>query len=536
MALRILIVENEALERVHLKTMVDWETHGYLLVGEAANGGEAIRMIGTLRPDIVITDVRMPVVDGLELIAASTGRENRPEFLILSGFDDYDLVRRGLTLGAYDYLLKLDMDARSLLEALAGMRARIESRALDRRPRGDAPEVSPRTARKRLIEDIVKGSPRDEEEYRRAMEQLGLAPPGAEAFCAAIRIGETYLFEDAFGSETERLNGSILSIAEEIAREDFFADCFEGRPGEFLLFASPRREGGGALERFGRTVERLIDMLQIYLNVHAKAGLGASGGERQGMVVAYARASEAIKGRFYFEDLKVVPWSPGPSPERKSEGRSAIRMGKDLARALDCRRKDLLDGFFARFCAEVCRPDLSSSTIKRRLFELDFMVREYFEENQLDPGTFLPGSRTSYEEIQSLDDIGEAKRWIRSFAGDLLRFLAEEEGAECSRAVSSAKKYVAEHYAEDLNLGGVAASVRLSPSYFSAKFKRHAGMCFSEYLNQVRVEAAKRMLLEGSSMVYEVAERCGYRDSYYFNRVFKRITGLSPGSYRERGG
>jgi two-component system, response regulator YesN len=535
MALRILIVENEPLERVHLKTMVDWEAHGYLLVGEAANGREAIRLIGELRADIVITDVRMPVVDGLELIAASAGREDRPEFLILSGFDDYGLVRRGLTLGAYDYLLKLDMDARSLLEALAGMRTRIESRSLDRRPRGDAPEASPRAARKRLIDDIVKGTPHDEEEYRRVMEQLGLAPPGAEAFCAAIRVGEAYLFEDPFSRETERLSGSILSIAEEIAREDFFADCFEGKPGEFLLFASPRRGEGGGLECFRRTVERLVDMLELYLNVHAKAGLGTSGGEPQGMVVACARASEAIKGRFYFENLKVVPWSPDPYPERRSEGHSAIRMGKSLSRALDSRRKDLLDEFFARFCAEVCRPELSSSAIKRCLFELDFMVREYFEENQPDPEAFLASSKTSYEEIQAMDDIGEAKRWIRSLAGDLLRFIGEEEGAECSRVVSLAKKHVVEHFAEDLSLGGVAASVRLSPSYFSAKFKRHAGMCFSEYLNQVRVEAAKRMLLEGLSMVYEVAERCGYRDSYYFNRVFKRITGLSPGSFRERG-
>ena len=532
---KILIVEDEMLDRINLKTMINWEAHDFSLVGEAENGSEAIALIGQLAPDIVITDVRMPVMNGLELIAAFSDKPDRPEFLIMSGFDDYQQVRRGLTLGAYDYLLKLDMDAAMLLEALGGMRARLETKRLDPFLSGAADQQIRRNIgalRKSFITDLIRGYPYSEEEYRKTTDFLGIALLPEAIYCAVVKIGEACRFEDASYEETTQLNQSVIGVAEDILRDSYHANCFEGKQGEFLIFASPRRPSAHADDDFEGMIERLIEMLSIYLSVTAKVGIGSCHNEPKGMVAAFERAVIAIKNRFYFEGQGIIRWEQIPAVARRSEWRSLLPLKENLHYAINFQRQDLLDRFFSQYREEVCRPELSVSAIRQSLTELNYMVREYFETNQLDSNRYLKHSKKSYEDFLAMRDIGEARAWISAIATDVANFVKREGNVEYSRIIALAKKHIAEHYGEDLSLSSVAASAGLNPCYFSTIFKRYTRMGFAEYLNSVRIQAAKKLLAETDMKVYQVAEACGYHDSYYFSRIFRKVTALTPGDYR----
>lgn len=273
-------------------------------------------------------------------------------------------------------------------------------------------------------------------------------------------------------------------------------------------------------------------MLAIYLSITAKIGIGASHNEPRGIVAAYERAVVAIKNRFYFEGQGIIHWEQIPATARRSGWHSMLPLKESLHYAIDFQRQDLLDRFFEQFKMEICRPELAVPAIRQSLSELNYMVREYFETNQLDTERYLARSQMSYEDFLAMQDIGEARRWINAVAADLAEFVKREGTVEYSRIVTLAKKYVAEHYGEDLSLSSVAASSGLNPCYFSTIFKRHTKIGFSEYLNNVRINAAKKLLAESDLKVYQIAEACGYHDSYYFNRIFKKVTGLSPGDFR----
>lgn len=529
--LKVLIVENEALERVHLKNLIDWEALGYQVVGEAENGGDGLVLIGALQPDIVITDIRMPVVNGLELMAATIG-PHRPEFLIMSGYDDYDLVRRGLTLGAYDYLRKLDVSQSSLLQALGGIRDRINSRAQGSAESHPTPPPSDSAAlRILLLGPVLKGLPYDETELARTLGQSGIILNPEDVYCAVIRIDSEALEADFH--ESTPVGRSVLGITDEILRAAFHSLCFQGKPGQFIAFASPRTPDADPDNLFERTIARLVEMLAIYLNVEAKGGLGSSQAEPKGLQLAYQRASTALENRFFFEGRKTIPWKEIPVAIRQKGGPTPLTQKEDLRLALDDHRKDHLVAFFDRFQEEVGHLEWSVSSVKEGLIELNYLVREYFESNQLDPAQVLRRSRMTYADIGAMQDVGEARRWVLALAVDLVDFLNGEAKVEYSRVILNTKRYVAEHYGEDLTLATVAVQACLSPNYFSSLFKKHSGMSFSEHLNDVRISAAKHFLAETDLLIYEVAEKCGYHDSYYFNRVFKKMTGTSPGAYRK---
>jgi two-component system response regulator YesN len=535
---KVLLVDDEMLSRVNLKTLIDWEAHDLTIVGEAENGSEAVGMIERLSPHIVITDVRMPVMNGLELIAAFNGKPARPEFLIMSGFDDYDLVRRGLTLGAHDYLLKLDVDAPTLTATLDGIRAKLEVKRLDPATHGSAEQQIQRSMpalRKSFITDLIRGQPYSVAEYRQTMASLGITLLPEAIYCAVIKLGEACRFEDVSYEETAQLQQSTINVVENIVRDAFFAACFESKPGEFLLFASPRQLAADSDDQFERTIERLLEMLDIYLSVTAKVGIGSSHHEPNGIVAAYERAVIGIKNRFYFEGHGIIRWEQIPISARRSEGHSMLPLKESLYYAINFQRQDLLDRFFTQFKDEVCHPALSVSAIRQALIELNYMVREYFETNQLDSSWYLKRSQMTYEGFLALQDIGEARHWIAAIAADLAEFVKKEAAVEYSRIIAVAKKFIAEHYGEDLSLSSVAASAGLSPCYFSTIFKRYAKVGFSEYLNTVRLQAAKKLLTESDLKVYQIAEACGYHDAQYFSRLFKKMTGVAPGDFQKRG-
>jgi len=131
-----------------------------------------------------------------------------------------------------------------------------------------------------------------------------------------------------------------------------------------------------------------------------------------------------------------------------------------------------------------------------------------------------------------LDSLAEVRAWLDLLREDLLRFVRAEEERNYPRVIARAKRFVEQHHAEELTLAMVAKDAALDPSYFSTLFKHHSGEGFTSYLTRVRIEAAKELLRTTDLKVYEVAERVGYQNQYHFSRVFKRMTGLTPGEFR----
>ena len=402
---KVLIVDDEAVVRIGLKSMIDWKTNGFDLVGEAPNGEKALELSESQQPDIVLTDIKMPAMDGLELISYPFAPELRPQFIVLSSYDDFQFVKGALKAGAKDYLLKLEMTPDKLLEVLRATSQSLEtSREAHARLAVKSPHRTVRNSFFNLISGVAL-APADHEAFLSLFsEQAGQRRFG----CLVLRSLDLHKFDTISETDLHMLNSSVVNVVEEILNEYGTAFCIAGYRGTYYgVFAIPQeRDGAGERARGEEFCTRIPILLGQYLNLNVKACIGWGG-----------------------------------------EG--------------------------------------------------------------------LEGIRNAYQEAMGSLENGEAK-------GDF------------SWGVAKALEYINHHYQEDISLDDVADYVGLSESYLSRLLKQATGKSYSRILIHSRIERAKYLLSNTEEKVYAVSELVGYKNPFYFDRLFKSTVGISPSDYRNR--
>ena len=193
---RVLLVDDDAMVRIGLKTLVNWSGHGYQLIGEAENGTQALEIVRREQPEIVITDMKMPGMDGVALIRALQEIQPPPYVVALSGYDDFPLVREAMKQGAKDYLLKLELTPETLLQSLAG--------APDT-PTDDIPKPDQTMLRSRVLRDLVFHFYLNEDDLEKRLQESGICWAGETVYCLLLKAGELFRFEEATEEECHTL-------------------------------------------------------------------------------------------------------------------------------------------------------------------------------------------------------------------------------------------------------------------------------------------------------------------------------------------
>ncbi|WP_198543803.1 response regulator transcription factor [Petroclostridium xylanilyticum] len=534
--MKILIVDDEAVVRVGLKSMINWEENGFELIGEASDGKKALEIIYDTHPDIVITDIRMPVMDGIELMRQIMLLTKSPKVIALSSYDDFQLVKEAMKLGAEDYILKLEMEPEHLIRILEKVRARIKEEnenedkkmSFDRHVRKNL-----HVMRRNFLRDILSGFYTDEEELRQSMEFLNIQLNAQHVYCMMMKIGEMHRFEEVSDDELHVLNCSIINITEEIVNDSLNGYCFEGKPSEFYILVSSKNGNVEISEKLIMTVaQRLIEMLKQYLDITAVFGVGEGERTIKGIREAYYQATDAVKYRFFKGDKGIILWNDVKECGFQKDEISILNMKERLHRALAFYSKDEIEELSARILKDIFTLPLSPQSVFNVMLELLYMISEFCETNQLNIMDIMNRSYRSYHQLLYIKSIKEAKEWIRMVMEDLICYIKKEEEMDYPRIIVKAKKYIEEHYNEDISLKEVANEVNLNPSYFSTLLKQYIGKSYSEYLTQMRIEKAKVLLQTTQYKVYEVGLKVGYENTYYFNRIFKKITGMSPGEFK----
>lgn len=237
--LKILIVDDDATVRIGLKTLIAWEQYGYRLVGEAANGQQAIEIVHREQPHIIITDMKMPVMDGLTLIKTLKNEEGfSVAFLVLSSYDDFELVKGAMKLGAVDYFLKLELDVHMLLSCLDEVRKTITSAdsSCENETVGGVSALQ-----SKVIRNIISNYFFTEEEMIKQLKQSGIHLDTDSMYCLFIKINNILIFEESTEEEYYTLNYGIINVITEISNDCFDAYCVEGKTGEFYVIIAAQK-------------------------------------------------------------------------------------------------------------------------------------------------------------------------------------------------------------------------------------------------------------------------------------------------------
>ena len=522
---RVVLVDDDAMMRIGLKTLVDWRQHGYLLVGDADDGAQALSLIRRLRPDIVITDMKMPGMDGLALIRALRDIRPIPYIIVLSGYDDFPLVREAMKYGAADYLLKLELSPAVLLQSLA------RAPSLSGVPAEDSQGM--RLRQERVLRDLICRFYLDEQEIADRLRKVGICFSAPPVYCMLIKAGDLFRFEESTEEEYHTLLFSIRSIAAEIVLDCMNAFFADGRTGDLYLFGEVREqlatEGTDGL--VNALAERLRAMLAQYLDIPCVIGIGKGENSASGMAQACRQAADAVRGRFYAGHNGILWWTEGsacagplPAP--------IYKLRQQFAKGLESLSIESVCSVLVRARTLIEEKYGTRDLVFALVIELADAVREYFDRLGMAPDSQLARSCQAPAWVGRFQTADEVAGWLDALQEDLCAYIERERMRSGPAAVRRVEEILRGRYAGDISLTEVAGELELTPGYVSALMKRHTGMGFSEYLTRLRIDAAKKLLTDTNRKVYDIAAAVGYEDAFYFSRQFKRITGISPMDWR----
>ncbi|THF77739.1 response regulator transcription factor [Cohnella fermenti] len=519
---RLFIVDDEPMIRKGLTKLVESNPLGWSVVGEAANGEEALDQLRELQPNLVITDIRMPVMDGIELAKRLAEQAPRTAVVMLTGYRDFEYAQAAVNYGVKQFLLKPcpEEEVCRVLQA-AFEQYRLQEASKER-------EAEERSRREdQLLRSVWKRLPYAAEEAR----ELERALTGKELWLVQV---ETYYPEakDYQGGDLKLLQFAVGNILQELAEGVSGAS---GAPGEgedrrlmleydsFVFFLSPEGDSESLFEEASSVVKRLLGLELAVRRYGPFRGFKHTEAWMDAALLDHSREGDQGAG-------------PGEAMEDQTIGGDKVRLIRsELTALLLLGRPAELEAYLRRVLDSALQISAHADAMKIEAFcaamAMDDVMRKELEADPRTVGDI--GQRVA--ELHRTRTREEVKAWlqgqIRTFEQALLSWHMERSGGIVQRAIL----YIEEHYAEECALPTVAAHTHLSPNYFGSLFKKETGESFSGYVLRFRTEKAKLLLKNTNKKVAEIGQAVGFPGSNYFATVFKQMTGLSPTDYRKQG-
>ncbi len=527
---RLLIVDDESVIRNGLVSLIQWDSIGFTVVGEAANGLEAIDRIESLSPHVVITDVKMPGASGVEL--AKYVHENKPDIkvIILTGYADFEYARFALKYNVFDFLLKptepeqlVGAVVRAMGDILQKQQAASTVLALKK-------EVSKyeSTLKEKEICDAIKGVLTGSAASGDRLSGLGLSLMSYYFICLEADTEKS----DAEPPPQASLHkvGGFLSAAFK-AYTHFIVPMTAGNLSAIVSCGEADDERSGLLDICRKLHETILSLTGLSVFV----GISDRHTDIRELSAACREARLALEGRFYSVHVdyfymssgraSLPEGSPAPSPAHSDlEQVRHILQNRESDRLADC-----IQTMFGSFLREK-RP---IDEIKNAAIRICSMIDVALLDHGLCMADCLGKNENLYRDILGTDRCEQLIRLLRQVAvkaSEKLRCC----GGRNNMIISGAIEYIRQNYDQAITLRMVAEHIHVNASYLSRLFKRATSGTFTDMLHKVRIEKAKELLLNSDLNVFEVADTVGIPDPAYFSVVFKRITGVSPKHYSYR--
>ncbi|GMK46738.1 AraC family transcriptional regulator [Paenibacillus glycanilyticus] len=515
---KVLLVDDEIFVRKGLKNLIDWESLGYEICDEAGNGQEALEKIQLIKPDLVIADIRMPVLDGLGLIQKVTEEgAYSPTFIIVSGYHDFQYAQRALRYGVHDYILK-PIDEEELETTLKALSGTLGLKKL-------ATIASDSLVTDSIVETLVQGQ---------------FSEADNAALCAALQMPEFSSFDyvlvelhaSAQSNGTEWQAKELAAVAQSVsASPSSKIPVYEQANGLFGLlidqrsFLSPetrlesaynslhaavtKTSGRPATLYIGKTVERLQEMYASYRSANEAMSYKYA---EQGSSVIYANQVQGTPLYYFDVDSELY----GRLLERLEENNVEL-YEQDI---------ELL---FRQFVEKRFAPNAVANTITRFVIGIINIIRKMEgDEKGLSKLPLIMDWQGSHSRLQDL------KGLFTDFLREASAYLAELRNEQSKGGIERIKKYIEANYTENISLKSIAGKFYMNSVYLGQLFRKTYGTYFNDFLLQIRIGEAKKLLRQTDFRMYEIAEKVGFQNADYFVTQFEKLEKVTPTDYRNK--
>ena len=522
-----IIVEDELLVRVGLKSLINWSGLGLDLVSDASDGEEAFEMYNQYRPDIIITDIKMPRMDGIELIKKIREIDHRVRIVILTCMEEFETIRKAMELDVDGYIVKLTMTSKEMEDVLRRSMSRLKESGIPDKNTQVQNKYNSELQISELFRQYLVESKSTREEFERGLTELGIKIKGNKTVLSLMQIDHFGLFRSKYGNKDgKQSEATILTIIEEVAKKNHECHVTGISASKYMIFFV--MEGIVSESKINEITAHVISnirsSLKRYFDISVSFGMSSVRNDNKTLDTMYSEAQTALELKFF-----SGVWSINYSNDQTNRSMICNKLEKlltppPLLEMLGCTQEYekraesfLREGEFQIdkvriFFIHILQMTALSSQIDKKVFE-DIVISY---------------TGIMYE-CETFDEMLAAyEDFIKSAVN------SSREQIAYSKGILEAIEYIRKHYNQEISLNHLADLINLSPNYFSVLFKKELNMNFSEYIIKFRIEKAKELLLGTRLLSYEISQRVGFSDGAYFSRTFKKATGLSPNEYRKK--
>lgn len=530
---KVLLVDDEEEVRQGIRDRINWAQYDFEVIGEAENGREALNFFDESIPDIVLTDINMPFMDGLELTAEI--KENYPtvKVVILTGFDDFKFAQTAIKYGVSDYILKPVLP-KDINELLIKLKDRLVS------------EINEKKDIEKLRTHYMESIPVLRENYLVSMilgktgtgsicekfNELSINIQGSWYAAAILKIDSESIVDANARKDIELKKFAIFNMSKDILSRSDSGEAFFHDDGIVIILGVECKERDTARNKMFSILDETRQSVKKYLGLTASIGLGKIVAGLDSIRESHLSSLTARSYKLILSGDKVIfveDLEPGINSffhlaqEKEESLISSIKFG------VEADVSDSVDSLFS---------ELSDSGASLKEYQLYFMeiisvLMKLARLFQIESSHVLPKDKSMYIEIDKFDSIAHAKSWIGELSLNLMKSISGKRIDAAQVLFEKAKDYINENYSDpELNVQKLSNHLFISPSYLCIIFKKRADETFLKYVMRIRLERAKELLLDNNKIA-DVAEKVGYPDVSYFSYFFKKNTGQSPREYKK---
>jgi two-component system response regulator YesN len=537
--LKVFLVEDEIVMREGIKNNISWEVEGFEFAGEASDGELAYPLIQKTRPDILITDIKMPFMDGLELSRLVKHELPDTKIIILSGYDEFEYAKEAISIGITDYLVK-PVSSAQLLEAVKKVAGVVEEEKQQKQfllTFEKERMENARLARQKLFRSMVSGNQPVSallEEGRKIGIDLAANRYNIILF-QTFADGEV----EGYSEEENRVTGEIEDMTDQMADRILMIEL--GVEGWAFILK------GMEEEELRKTEDEFLERLQSVIRsasggIEYFGGVGSQVGRLSELNKCFEDANRAFAYRYLMARNQIIR---SGDHLKTMDGDGEVKLSSLNVENLDRRiverflktgTESEIDHFIEEYFMSLGEKNVQSLMF-RQYVAMDMYFAAISMLESLGYGADILVERCGDFQVMTkeLSTLKQTSVYLSKVFRTVIELRETISRKKYSSLLQNARMYINQNFDnEDISLNTVAASVNLSPNHFSTIFSQETGQTFIEYLTYVRMEKAKELLRGTSMKTAEIAYAVGYKDAHYFSYLFKKTQECTPREFRSR--
>lgn len=539
---QVLLVDDEPLILTGIQSMINWEDYDCVITDKASNGEQALEKMEKSMPDIVITDIKMPVMTGIEFMQECRDRGYDTVFILLTNLEEFSLAKSALALGAADYLVKMEMTQEMMGNSLKRATEMCNQKRIltDKIPHREFHPKDVKQTATGFFRDILEKAGNLSDEFRKKwqepVEKMELEQLYENGVLMWIRpYKDRDLFENVSEDDRKEMLDYAQSLMEQFMNRIHSGCCTLVWKRMGILAILP---GQNRTEKYYRdTGKKICNILEDYFGCQTLVAISAPmediwGGSKR----ALSQIKKIQEFYYYHSNEPVVLVSDVEAhfwEERhaRHDTFDISFLKKDLRQALVQQDKEKVNSVFEELSALFTEFHPAREQVVNACANLYYFFLSYVEEDALIKEE-MPYPSVVMEILLECFTLKAHTRWLLKFGSWVGNTMENfHRGSKTDKIVEAAKEYVRENYGEKLTLAAIASKIGISQGYLSSVFKKQTGGNLNDYINQMKIEKAKELLEKHEYMMYEISDMLGFENPYYFSKVFKKLTGITPSEY-----